>query len=286
MHNRKLTGKLTACILVLGILSLFGCTPQPKSEMTLMTVSLLKVGKADAIVLQAKDAVLVIDTGEEDDGQELVDFLKKQGVSCVNALIITHFDKDHVGGADTLLEQMPVEQVFMPAYEGMNTEYMDFVNAMEEKRITPEALEQPVQFVLGDMQVQIDPPPSYDAGSGEVEMDNNFSLITTVIHGENRLLFMADAEKQRIEQWLEGTEDTECDFLKVPHHGVYTTALEDLLERMSPDYGVICTSEKHPADDQTVELLKQHGTDVFQTKDGNITLISDGRKLELRQKAR
>lgn len=74
------------------------------SEKDALEVTLLKVGKADAIVVQAQAQTMVIDTGEDDDGAELVSFLKSQGCEKVDTLIITHFDKDHVGGADRGVE--------------------------------------------------------------------------------------------------------------------------------------------------------------------------------------
>ena len=61
---------------------------QKEPEESLKT-TLLKVGKADAIILQSKGQTMVIDTGEEDDGEELTGFLKDQGISYVDALIIT-----------------------------------------------------------------------------------------------------------------------------------------------------------------------------------------------------
>ena len=71
--------------------------------------------------------------------------------------------------------------------------------------------------------------------------------------------------------------------LKVPHHGVYNTALQELFETVEPECAVICSSNKNPADPQTIELLKKYNVHVFQTKDGNITVISDGTSLEMKQ---
>ena len=115
------------------------------------------------------------------------------------------------------------------------------------------------------------------------EIDNNFSLITTIMHGENVLLFTGDAEKQRTREWLSGKDKQDCDFLKMPHHGVYHTALKELLEAVMPEYAVICSSGKNPADPETLELLKNYGISTFQTKDGNVTVISDGKNLEVHQ---
>lgn len=105
-----------------------------------LKVTLLKVGKADAIAIQTEKNTMVIDTGEEEDGEELVFYLKNQGITQVDILLITHFDQDHVGGADTLIESMDVERVLVPDYEGTSTEYQDFMIALEEKGMTAERL--------------------------------------------------------------------------------------------------------------------------------------------------
>lgn len=105
-----------------------------------LKVTLLKVGKADAIAIQTEKNTMVIDTGEEEDGEELVFYLKNQGITQVDILLITHFDQDHVGGAETLIESMDVERVLVPDYEGTSTEYQDFMIALEEKGMTAERL--------------------------------------------------------------------------------------------------------------------------------------------------
>lgn len=284
---KNYTGKAVAialfCVTVC-VSMIVGCTGKTDEESAApLKVSLLKVGKADAIVVQTDEKTMVIDTGEEEDGEEVVMFLENQGIKYVDTLIITHFDRDHVGGADTLVESMEVGQVFLPAYEGNRTEYFDFMEALKQKNITPQELTQPVELEMGMAKVLIEPPLSYETDGSAAEFDNNFSLITTVTYGENSLLFMGDAEKQRIRQWISGDTAADCDFLKVPHHGVYNTALKELLEAVTPEYAAICSSNKHPADVQTLELLKQQSIRPLQTKDGNITIISDGSRLEMSQ---
>lgn len=248
-----------------------------------LKVTLFRVGKADAIVLETGGRALIIDGGEEEDGEEVVAYLKQQHISEVDALIITHYDHDHVGGADTVVETLNVKEVFVPAYEGSNVEYVDFMRALEKKKIQPKPLTSAVTFSFGNAQVEVDPPSTYQVDYEKAEMDNNFSLITTVTHGKNKLLFMGDAEKWRIRDWLDQERTPQCDFLKVPHHGVYNKALGELVEAVQPKEAVICSSNKNPADPQTLELLKETNMQVFQTKDGNVTVLSDGIKLEMDQ---
>lgn len=268
---------------LLGSMISGGCSRAwAKPEQEALKVTLLKVGKADAIALLTKEKAMVIDAGEEEDGEELVTFLTQQGIRKVDTLIITHYDQDHVGGADTLIEEMEVGQVLLPAYRGKHSEYADFMKALEKKNITPAELEEKTEFEFGDAEVLVEPPLSYEAGNKE-EMDNNFSLITTVTHGENRLIFTGDAQKQRIREWLETSKPDSCDFLKMPHHGVYNKALGELLDGTEPEYAAICSSHINPAEAKTLELLKQKNVSVMETKDGDITVISDGKGLEIHQ---
>jgi beta-lactamase superfamily II metal-dependent hydrolase len=222
---------------------------------------------------------MLIDCGEEDDGQEVVDNLTEQGVQKVDVLIITHFDKDHVGGADSVVKMIPVDRVLQPAYEGTSAEYDDFLTAMEEAKITPENVTQTQTFQFGQASITVEPPASYEIPDGKGEYDNNFSLITTVELGAKRLVFTGDAEKKRIREWLSSGTAQPCDFLKVPHHGVYNKALPELFETLHPAYAVMCDSAKNPADDRTLELLKQCRASTYQTKDGDISIVCDGESI-------
>lgn len=251
-----------------------------------LTVTILKVGKADAIILESAGKAVVIDAGEEDDGVEVVDFLKGRGISRVASLIITHFDRDHVGGADLLVESLPVEQVILPDYVGSGVEYLDFIAALDAAGITPVLLREPMSVSMGQASLTIEPPSSYEIPADVAEIDNDFSLMVTVTHGENRLLFAADAEKQRLRQWLSSDSAGAYDFLKVPHHGIYNALLPEFFQTVSPRYAVICCSEKNPADPDTLELLKVYGADVLQTRYGKVTVISDGVNLSVHQKIR
>lgn len=282
LHPKKI-GKRALLFLTGLLLFLCGCRPEEKD---VLTVSLLKVGKADAIIAQLGAQTIVIDAGEEEDGAEVVGFLEKQGILKVDILIITHFDKDHVGGADTLVEEMQIGTVFLPDYEGDGTEYFDFMNALESKGITPQRLTQPVEFAWGDAVVLVEPPQSDTPDPNGKEMDNNFSLITTITYGEKRFLFTGDAEKSRLREWLAGETVADCDFLKVPHHGVYNKALEELLAAVTPEYAVICSSQKNPAEQKTLEVLEQYHVRTIQTKDGNVTVVCDGERLEVSQRTK
>lgn len=73
---------------LLGSMISGGCSRAwTNPEQEALKVTLLKVGKADAIALLTKEKAMVIDAGEEEDGEELVTFLTQQGIRKVDTLI-------------------------------------------------------------------------------------------------------------------------------------------------------------------------------------------------------
>ena len=83
-----------------------------------LTITALPVGKADALILKTDDWAAMIDTGEERDGSYIRETLEAAGIDHLNLLLVTHFDKDHVGSAAELLGTVGADQVLMPDYEG------------------------------------------------------------------------------------------------------------------------------------------------------------------------
>lgn len=251
-----------------------------------MSVTILKTGKSDAIVLCSEGQTMMIDTGEIDDAEKIVEFFRDAGINTIDTMVITHFDKDHVGGAGLLVETFNVKRVLIPNYEGVIAEYADFMAAMEAALITPERVADNMDFTLGQMNICIEPPKTYDINTiSEVveDYDNTLSLMTKVTCGERKFLFTADADKRRLNEWLEDNEGEHFDFIKGPHHGKYNAALEHLLQSATPEYVALTCSKKNPADESVIELLQSYGVNVFQTRDGQIRVSTDGSTVKVLQ---
>ena len=90
------------------------------------TLFALDVGQSSAIVIHTKSRVIVFDTGLRggplfDEGARTVwPFLRSQGSSKIDALVVSHADIDHAGGMRSVLAAMPVDQSYssfdLPAY--------------------------------------------------------------------------------------------------------------------------------------------------------------------------
>lgn len=273
--------KKLLCIF-LALIMLGGCSAPTGIGVVPVTgafhVAILKVGQADAIILQTENHTVLIDCGEKDDGDEVVGYLQEQGISYVDYLFITHFDKDHVGGVPEVLQNITVEQIITPNYEGTGLGYQAYQKQLAESGLEDTRLTKIMEFVLDDVIFRVYPPlqSSYKAG------DNDYSLVISVTHGENSLLFAGDAEKERLQE-LSRQFSLSHDFLKVPHHGRENSYTKTFFDAVCPQYAVITDSEKNPPEAAVLEYLNNIGCTTYLCSDGNIEISSDGSTLTVTQ---
>ena len=246
-----------------------------------LTITALPVGKADALLLQADGHAAMIDTGEQSDAAEILQALSQRGITELDLLIITHFDKDHVGSAAAIVEAVPVSCVRYPDYVGTRDEYDAFMESIADH---PNA--SPVTAVtkltLGTAELTIYPAEDpEELLQRDGEQDNDLSLVTRLQYGSCSFLFCGDIEKARIDQMLETDTDWSCDWIKMPHHGVYQKALKDLLEAAQPAYAVITASEEDPAEEKTLKALEKAAAEVYDTTAGTVITTCDGETIEI-----
>ena len=279
----KLFKKSFIAALIMSVLALSGCgdteprisAPEASGR---FSVTVLKAGQADAMILKTENHSIIIDTGEKDDGDELCACLDENGITGIDYLFITHYDKDHVGGFPELADYAGIENILVPDYEGTSDEYAAFLKSAEENGLTVTRLTADTSLVIDDTLFEVSVPKKKFYKEG----DNDYSLVISVTHGENTFLFAGDAEKERLSEVL-SEFPRQFDFLKVPHHGKYNGNTKRFINTVKPKYAVICDSEKNPASDKTVSLLKSQNAELYSTKDGDITAVSDGKKIIINQ---
>ena len=244
-------------------------------------ITSFNVGKGDALLLQTNDNAVMIDTGYQNNGKSLVKSLMKNGVSTINTLIITHFDKDHVGGAAKILSSLKVQNIYVPDYTSDSDEYKDFTEAAKKSdaklNVLPKS--QKAEWAAGEVSYSLYAPQ--DSFYGENE-ENDFSLALYVKHGANTFLFPGDAENKRMQELMNMGLGT-VTFLKFPYHGNYLKKTEAFLDTFKPKYTIVTSSDKEPADPSTIETLKKHGVEAYYMNSGDVTITSDGRTLTCKQ---
>ena len=268
--------KTIACMLSLVLMALpLGINAQTSH----LEVIFLDVGKADAIVILTDNSTVLIDAGTDKMGKRIVSFFEKKGIERVDVMIITHFDKDHVGGADIVLEALPVGVIIEPAYEKDSKQYREYVDAIEQTQVRVENLGENMSFELDGVGYAIDVANDNYYGKDE---ENDFSLVTSLSFGSMRFLFAGDAENPRLAELID-EGDLSHDVLKVPHHGRAEKLSAAFFREVSPRYAVITSDEKNPEDEEVVALLRQLYAEVLLTREGDISIRTDGENITFSQ---
>ena len=151
------------------------------------------VGKGDAILIETGKHTVLIDTGYDDTAKVILNYMEKQDIRHLDYLILTHFDKDHVGGADWILREVETGTVLQPDYESDGGQYREYEETVEAEGYSPVPVTETMSFSLDDVDFLIYPPQqkSYE------EEDNDFSLVTSMACGKVCFLFGGDCEKER-----------------------------------------------------------------------------------------
>ncbi len=251
-----------------------------EGEMAGIKITFFDVGKGDAILIETAEQKMMIDAGYEDTAGMLLDFFEEQGITELDYLVLTHFDKDHVGGADHILEAVETGEVFQPDYPSDSKQYVEYQEVMETKGKKPVLVTETMELSMDGANVLIYPPQQEEYK----EEDNDFSLVVSMGYGEKSFLFAGDCEKERLQELLEQEEfDLPHDVLKVPHHGRKEKNSEEFFTAVSPDAAVITCSEDRPADEEVVEMLEEIGADIYFSTEGTMACFCDGVNLEMKR---
>ena len=236
-------------------------------------------GDADAILVTHQNFSMLVDCGNKGFGDTILAHLEECGIDRLDYLVITHFDKDHVGGAAQVLRSVPVSLVLQSVETEESNIPGKYTKALNKDGIAVQTVTQPTTLEAGGLTVEI-LPPSFET-YGE-KTDNNASLILSVIYGDNRVLLAGDAEDERLDEFISGCDGT-YDLIKMPHHGKWSGSIKDLLETTQPSVAVICCEERSDVSDKTEKALNEGNVKAFFTGNGPVTAILTGNEITVKQ---
>lgn len=274
------------CVVLLALLSLAvlltGCGTKG-GEATAsdgqgqLRVTFIDVGKGDCILLEKDGCFALIDAGYDDTSGAVISFLKERGVRSLDAVIVTHYDKDHVGGAPAVAQAFAVVQLYLPGYEGHGKYYNALMKTVIERSLTYRQVTEDTSFQLSGARVDIFASSVEYVYDGTQEgNDNDASLVVAAVCGGDSYLFAGDLEKAGIGAYLAAGHGT-YDVVKMPHHGSKKKNTGDFIADVQPKIAVITDSAEDPASEKTLALLAQASVTVYRTSQrGTVTVTGDG----------
>ncbi|MCB2206043.1 DNA internalization-related competence protein ComEC/Rec2 [bacterium] len=280
----RLRQKVVLLLLVSGAIWIAAGVHSDKQEGTLR-LTFLDVGQGDAAVLELPSGrVILVDTGPGGDGGDagsysILPFLRSRGIAELDAMIITHPDDDHRGGAGSILRGLPVERVIIGGAwpdEGEAAELLALIKRTSDtlcdlRRGDSIALDPSVRMYV------LSPPPGAHVAAG-----NDNSVVFMLQHGEKRFLFTGDAEAGAERQMVMHFDTLlQADVLKVGHHGSMTSSIPAFIHAVRPRHAVISAGRNNRFNHPRMEILtrlRTVGARISRTDvEGAVCFISDGK---------
>ena len=197
-------------------------------------VKIVDVGQGDSAILHHLFSVAIIDTGEKDDYDTTIKYLKSQNIHTLKYVLISHEDSDHYG------------------------EYFDISNNFNVKNFY--MYENGLDLRMGSFKIK-----SYSNPYSTSENDRSMCLYIKV-YGQS-YFFSGDIEKEG-EQYITSLNLDSVTYLKIPHHGSKTSSSYELLEMLKPKVSLIACGLNnkygHP-DKEVLNRLNKYSKDIYRT---------------------
>jgi competence protein ComEC len=243
-----------------------------------LRVTFLDVGQGDAVLLETRRARVLVDQGppEADVARQLTDM----GVRSISAIVMTHPQRDHVGGAAGVIRRIRVGEVLEPGLAASGPESEEALEVARTRGVPVQVVRAGTIFRAGRLVLNVLWPA--DPGTPSEDPNQN-AVVLIASYGETDVFLSADAESDVTTRLpLRAVE-----IMKVAHHGSEDPGLADELRELRPRVAVIsCGRDNeygHPRPETLAALESSPGLTVYRTdEDGRVVVESDGRRMTVR----
>ena len=244
------------------------------------SVHFIDVGQGDATLIVAPTGeTMLIDAGER---EEAAEYLKKNKITTLDYLIFTHYDFDHIGGGDEVLDACDVKNVLASDYTPHNKTGKTLHTLIEEEGANFIHPDKGDSFKLGDIQIEVLSKALTDSNKYSDENEN--SIVMMMTFGETKFLFTGDAEKKREGEIIEAYgKKLDADVYKAGHHGADNASSAELMALVTPDFGVfscgVGNKYDHPRQGAIDRVAKYASTILRTDLHGNLLITTNGEAL-------
>ncbi|WP_284036061.1 DNA internalization-related competence protein ComEC/Rec2 [Neobacillus sp. 114] len=193
----------------------------------------------------------------------VVPFLKGKGITKIDKLILTHGDMDHIGGANSIIKELKVEEILLPSVAEPSAMEEEIKAEAEKKGINIVHVSSGYRWGNADHQFYILSPDKNFKGER-----NSGSLAIFARFGGLAWFFGGDLDKLGEERIIQRYPELTVDVLKAGHHGSKTSSSEAFLRQIKPKAAFISVGEEnrfgHPHQ-EVIKLLNEVNAVIYRT---------------------
>ncbi|MEX0850668.1 MAG: ComEC/Rec2 family competence protein [Gaiellaceae bacterium] len=243
-----------------------------------LRVTFLDVGQGDSVLLETPSARVLVDQGPPE--ANVAGQLVGMGIRSLSAVVLTHPQRDHVGGAAEVIRQLRVGTVLDPELAATGPDREEAIAAAAARGVPIRLVRAGSEFRASGLVLRVLWPP--DPGL-PAEDPNLNAVVIVASYGETDVFLPADAESEVTARLRLGAFEV----LKVAHHGSADPGLDEELRVLRPRIAVISAGRNneygHPRAETLAALTAVPDLALYRTdEDGRIVVESDGRRLRVR----
>ncbi|MBP1999270.1 beta-lactamase superfamily II metal-dependent hydrolase [Paenibacillus shirakamiensis] len=259
----------------------FSSKPDPTPVKGGLRIVYLNVGQgASQLLISPSGKTMLIDAGNNDQEQVVLDDLKRYGIKRLDIVVGTHPDADHIGGLDKVIDQLDIGKVYMPRISSTTKTFESVLRSIQKKGLKVATAKSGV-ILDWDPQVEVKmlaPLQTY-------EDNNNMSAVMRVAYGKTSFLFTGDAESVSEKDMIASRQELHADVLLVGHHGSKSSTTPAFLKQVAPKYAIIQSGVDNKYGHPTPTILgrlKKAGIIVYRNDtQGIIDLSSNGTNIQI-----
>lgn len=254
-----------------------------------MTVTVIDVGQADAILLQTEGKNILVDSGLSDSADKLVAELRKLGVKKVDVLVATHPHADHIGGMNAVLKNFEVGKIYDSGQVTTSKMYQKYLKTVKEKKI-PFALlraSDRIEFGSDGAVLEVLGPQEPLLKDTRSDLNAN-SIVMRLVYKHFTMMLAADATSETEARILQAfaKDKVRSQILKVAHHTSKYSNTAAWLEAVKPEVAIASYSKENEygfPHQVTLKRLSKVGAKYYNTADnGNVKIITDGESYQIK----